>query len=92
MEVPTPDSAPTRLGVHNIFIQQNAALSFNKLQHRETFVEQQILHDVERSVSSLKLFITSKCILFQFIVKSQEKKVRNNENDASDHKICYKFA
>lgn len=92
MEVRTPDSAPTRLGVDNIFIQQNAALSFNKLQHRETFVEQQILHDVERCVSSLMQFITSKCILFQFIVKPQGKKVRNIENDASDHKICYKFA
>ena len=92
MEVTSPDSAPTRSGVDNVFIQQNAALSFHKLQHRETFVEQQILHDVERCVSSFKQCITSKCILFQFIVKSQGKKVRNNENDVSDHKICYKFA
>ena len=44
------------------------------------------------SVSSLKQFITSKCILFKFIVKSQGRKVRNNKNKASDHKICYKFA
>ena len=40
-------SAPTRLFVDNyIFIQQNAALSINTLLLRETFLEQQIFHDI----------------------------------------------
>ena len=60
MGVPTKGSNPIRLGVDNIFIQQNTALSFNKLQHRETFVEQKKFHDLEPCISSLKQFISSK--------------------------------
>ena len=52
MGVPTKGSNPIRLGVDNIFIQQNTALSFNILQHRETFVEQKIFMILSRVLAA----------------------------------------
>ena len=43
-----------KLNVFREIIQQVATLSFNKLQHLVTFVEQQMLHDVEPCVTGFK--------------------------------------
>ena len=93
MGVPILVSAPTRLFVDNyVFIQQNAALSTHCSIMRHSLNNKFFAIYVKMCVSSLKQFITSKCILFKSIVKSQGRKIRNNENKAGDHKICYRFA
>ena len=59
LQPPFPNSPPIlvqqKLNVFSEVVQQVAILSFNKLQHLGTFVEQQMLHDVEPCVTGLTL-------------------------------------